>query len=53
MVFEDALYAMKSAKAAGCQVVAIEDSTARRQREDIQKVADRYVHRWPELWDEI
>ena len=53
VVFEDALYAMESAKAAGCQVVAIEDSTARRQREDIQKVADRYVRRWSELWDEI
>lgn len=52
-VFEDALYAMQSAKAAGCRVVAIEDSTARRQRDAICGLADRYVRRWSELWDKI
>lgn len=41
VVFEDALYAMKSAKTAGCRVVAIEDSTARLQRDEIRAIADR------------
>lgn len=53
VVFEDALYAMEAAKAAGCRVVAIEDGTARRQRDAIRATADRYVQRYAELWDEI
>ena len=52
VVFEDALYAMKSAKAAGCRVVAIEDSTARLQRDEIRAVADRYILNYSELLDE-
>lgn len=51
-VFEDALYAMKSAKAAGCRVVAIEDSTARLQRDEIRAIADRYILNYSELLDE-
>ena len=49
VVFEDALYAMKSAKAAGCRVVAIEDSTARLQRDEIRAIADRYIQNYSEL----
>ena len=49
VVFEDALYAMKSAKTAGCRVVAIEDSTARLQRDEIRAVADRYIQNYSEL----
>ena len=52
MVFEDALYAMKAAKAAGCRVVAIEDSTARLQRDEIRAIADRYIQNYSELLDE-
>ncbi len=52
VVFEDALYAMKSAKAAGCRVVAIEDSTARLQRDEIRTIADRYILNYSELLDE-
>lgn len=52
VVFEDALYAMKSAKTAGCRVVAIEDSTARLQRDEIRAVADRYILNYSELLDE-
>lgn len=51
-VFEDALYAMKSAKTAGCRVVAIEDSTARLQRDEIRAIADRYILNYSELLDE-
>ena len=52
VVFEDALYAVKSAKTAGCRVVAIEDSTARLQRDEIRAVADRYILNYSELLDE-
>lgn len=52
VVFEDALYAMKSAKTAGCRVVAIEDSTARLQRDEIRAIADRYILNYSELLDE-
>lgn len=52
VVFEDALYAVKSAKTAGCRVVAIEDSTARLQRDEIRAIADRYILNYSELLDE-
>ena len=52
VVFEDALYAMKSAKTAGCRVVAIEDSTARLQRDEIRAIADRYILNYSDLLDE-
>lgn len=49
VVFEDALYAMKAAKSAGCRVLAIEDDTARKQREEIQRTADWYIKGYAEL----
>lgn len=49
VVFEDAHYAMAAAKAAGCRIVAIEDDTARAQRETIQALADRYIRSYAEL----
>lgn len=49
VVFEDALYAMESAKAAGCRVLAIEDSTAHLQREAILQTADWCVANYAEL----
>ena len=52
VVFEDALYAMKPAKTAGCRVVAVEDSTARLQRDEIRAIADRYILNYSELLDE-
>lgn len=42
VVFEDALYAMRSAKGAGMQVYAIEDATQLADREAIRVLADRY-----------
>lgn len=48
-VFEDALYAMKSAKAAGMKVCAIEDDTQRSDRDDIVRIADIYIHSYAEL----
>ena len=48
VVFEDALYAMKAAKAAGCRVVAIAEATAG-DPEPIRRLADRYIRSYVEL----
>ena len=48
-VFEDALYAMQAAKAAGLRVCAIEDPSAAADREAIMALADVYVKDWLEL----
>lgn len=49
VVFEDACYAMEAAKRAGCRVLAIEDQTARMQKEKILEVADWYIKSYGEL----
>ncbi len=49
VVFEDALYAMEAAQKAGCRVLAIEDQTARLQKEKIQATADWYIRSYGEL----
>ncbi len=49
VVFEDACYAMEAAKKAGCRVLAIEDQTARMQKEKIVEVADWYIKSYAEL----
>ena len=49
VVFEDALYAMESAKAAGMRVCAIEDDTQAADREAIKNIADRYIISYREL----
>ena len=48
-VFEDALYAMKSASAAGMRVCAVEDDTQRADREAIAALADRYIRSYSEI----
>ena len=50
-VFEDALYAMKSAQAGGLRVCAIEDDTQASDREEIIEVADVYIRDYTELLD--
>ena len=49
VVFEDAHYAMEAAQKAGCRVLAIEDQTARLQKEKILGVADWYIKSYAEL----
>ena len=48
-VFEDALYAMQSAKAAGLRVCAIEESTQAADREAIIELADIYIKDYSQL----
>lgn len=48
-VFEDALYSMRSAKAAGLSVCAIEDSTQASDREAILALADVTIRDYTEL----
>lgn len=44
MVFEDALHAIKSAKAAGLLVAAVYDKSARKHQEEIKATADIYLN---------
>ncbi len=43
VVFEDALYAIRSAKKAGMRVIAMEDATMLRDKEEIIALADVYL----------
>ena len=49
VVFEDALYAMQAAKAAGMRVCAIEDDTQATDKAEIQALADWYIQSYREL----
>lgn len=48
-VFEDALYAIRTAKAAGFPVVGIYDETSRREQDGIRALADIYLRDWNEM----
>ena len=52
LVVEDALYAIEIAKKRGCTVLAIEDDTARNQREEIRRLADAYIQSFAEVAEE-
>lgn len=49
IVFEDALYAIKSAKQGGFTVYAIADSVMAEETEEIKATADRYITSYAEL----
>ena len=49
VMYEDSLYSMETARRAGLRVWAIEDATARRDRERIRQLAERYFIGWDEL----
>ena len=49
VMFEDGLYAMKGARAAGLGVIGITDSTNARYREEIAQVCDRVIDSYDEL----
>ena len=48
-VFEDALYAVKSAKEYGCKVIGIEDYSNEDDREEIKKIADFYAENYEQI----
>ena len=49
VMFEDSLYAMRGARAAGLGVIGITDATNQRDREDILKTCDRLIDSFDEL----
>ncbi len=51
VMFEDALYAIRSAKKAGLTVCAIEDYYAWRDKEDIRREADGYIACYEDLME--
>lgn len=51
VVFEDALHAIRTAKAAGFRVCAVYDPSAEADREEIRRLADVYVESFEELMD--
>jgi len=50
VVFEDALHAIKTAKAAGFTVVGIHDLSAKKDEQEIRSIADRYIYSFKE-WE--
>lgn len=48
-VFEDALHAIKTAKAAGFFTVAVYDESAMDDMEEMKRIADLYIHNFNEL----
>lgn len=51
IIFEDALYAIKTAKNAGYTVIGIEDVSAKEDAEEIKKICDIYVKDHFELFN--
>lgn len=52
-VFEDALYAVKSAKKGGFKVVGIADRYFEQNKEEIKEIADYYIEDYDDLMDQI
>lgn len=49
VVFEDALYAVRTAKAAGFRVAGVYDVTAEQNQAEIQRLSDYYIRSYEEL----
>lgn len=49
MIFEDALYAIRSAKKGGFYTVAVAEDTRPNDFEEIRNLADKYIHSYQEL----
>jgi len=52
-IFEDAIYAIKTAKKAGFSVVAVYDSTAHSQQTEIKNLADVYITTFQDIEIEV
>ena len=53
VVFEDAYYAVNTAKSAGYKVIAIDDYWQFENKDNIRSLADRYIESWSEVYDLI
>ena len=51
VVFEDAVHAVRTAKAAGFRVCAIYDPSAEEEQTEIQTLADVYIRSFEELFE--
>lgn len=51
VMFEDAVYAIRGAKAAGMNVCAIDEPISHSDKDEIMSLADRYITSWAELLD--
>lgn len=52
-VFEDALYCVKTTKAAGFYTYAVMDESAARDAKEIRACCDRYLESFDELVEEL
>lgn len=50
-IFEDALFAIRTAKSAGFPIIAIYDATAKEQQNEIRELADIYIKSFHEMRD--
>lgn len=50
-VFEDAAYAIRTAKGAGYKVVAVEDYSAEKYKDEIKRLADFYITDYNQIYD--
>ena len=51
VVFEDALHAVRTAKAAGFRVAAVYDASAEEDQPEIQRLADYYIRSFEEMFE--
>lgn len=51
VIFEDSLYAMKTAKAAGFRVAAVYDASEEAHQEEIRGLADYYIRSFEEMFE--
>ena len=51
MIFEDALHAIETAKAAGFRVCGVYDDSAREDQEAIRRIADYYITSFEEMFE--
>lgn len=51
VVFEDSLYAVKTAKKAGFKVVGVSDKAAQKDKKEIIRICDYYINNFKEIGD--
>ena len=51
VIFEDALHAIQTAKAAGFRVAAVYDASAEADQEEIRRISDYYIRSFEEMFE--